>query len=110
LEEETIEHLLEIGAIEFVSVDEEGNNVYRFTDMAKKLVPEIYDAHIKDFNNIVFSLWNKNLIDVVFDEEGEPLISINENSFNQEKIKELDEEDRDGLEEIIICWNEKSNE
>ena len=110
MEQDDIEYLLEIGALEFVHVDQNGDNVYRFTDTARKLVPEIYDAHMKEFNNIVFSLWNKNLIDVVFDEEGEPLISINENSFNSEEIQELDEEERDGLEEIIMSWNEKTNE
>jgi hypothetical protein len=110
LDQDIIDYLIEIGALEFVHVDETGNNVYRFTELAKKLVPEIYYAHMKEFNNIVFSLWNKNLIDVVFDDEGEPLISINENSFDSEKIKELDEEEADGLKEIIISWNERSKE
>lgn len=110
MEQDDIECLLEIGALEFVYVDENGDNVYRFTDQAKTLVPEIYHEHMKDFSNIVFSLWNKNLIDVVFDEEGEPLISINNNSFDYEQIKELDEEEMDGLKEIIISWNERSKE
>lgn len=101
---------MQIGALEFVYTEHSGENIYRFTDKAKALVPELYEAHMREFNNIVFSLWNKNVIDVVFDEEGEPLISINENSFNLESIEQLDEEEKDALNEIIISWNHKSKE
>jgi len=107
LDPEEILHLLKIGALEFVNVDENNENVYRFTQKAKKLVPELYDEHMKEFSNVVFSLWVKNMLDVVFDEEGEPLISINKNSCDSEKVKELDLDEKEVLSEIVISWEEK---
>jgi hypothetical protein len=106
LDKELIEHLLSIGALEFVYVDSDGEDIYRFTKQAKELVPEIYNEHMKDFNNIIFSLWMKNVVDVIFDENGEPLIGINDNTYRQESIDDLDENEKEALKEIIYAWNE----
>jgi hypothetical protein len=105
-----IEYLVEIGALEFVYVDENKDKIYRFTKDAKDLVPEIYSEHMKEFNNIIFSLWNKNLIDLVFDDNGEPLISINKNSYFGVGDEDLYEEERDALKEIISTWEDKEIE
>jgi hypothetical protein len=107
LDPEELLHLLEIGALEFVSVDENNEDVYRFTKNAKKLVPELYQEHMQEFSNVVFSLWTKNMLDVVFDEEGEPLISINEDSSDLKKIEQLDLDEKEVLFEIVSSWEEK---
>jgi hypothetical protein len=110
MEEELVEYLLSIGALEYVFDDEDGEAVYRLTPDAKDLVPELYEEHIKDFNSVVFSLWNKNLIDVVFDEDGEPLVGINDNTTNQDMIKELDRQEREAIQEILYVWKKKTEE
>jgi hypothetical protein len=106
MDDDTVEYLLSIGAIEFDSMGEDGEPRYTFTEEAKKLVPEIYKEHMKDFNALVFSLWSKDFIDVVFDEEGEPLISISENSLDPDKYRELDNEEFEALLEIFSAWGE----
>jgi hypothetical protein len=106
VDEETIEYLLEIGALEFDSVDESGENLYKFTKEAKDLVPEIYNEQMKDFNALVFSLWSKDLIDVCFDEAGEPLIGVNENSYDNNHYKKLSMEEFLALSEIREAWEE----
>lgn len=110
VEEELVEYLLSIGALEYVFDDEDGEAVYRLTPDAKDLVPDLYEEHMKDFNSVVFSLWRKNLIDVVFDEDGEPLIGINDNTINEEMIKELDKQEREAIQEILYVWKKKAEE
>lgn len=108
VEEELVEYLLSIGALEYVFDDEDGEPIYRLTPDAKDLVPELYEEHTKDFNSVVFSLWRKNFIDVVFDEDGEPLIGINDNTINEDMVKELGREEREALQEILFVWKKKS--
>ena len=107
MDPEELIHLIEIGALEFVSVDENNEDVYRFTKNAKKLVPKLYKEHMQEFSNVVFSLWTKNMLDVVFDEEGDPLISINENSSDLEKIEQLGLDEKEVIFEIVNSWEEK---
>jgi hypothetical protein len=106
VDKEILEYLLSIGAVEFVYKDQDGEEIYRFTKIAKELVPQIYNEHMKDFNAMIFSLWRKELIDIVFDEVGEPLIGINENSYNEEMQKDLSVEEKDALIEIFAAWDE----
>jgi predicted ATP-grasp superfamily ATP-dependent carboligase len=108
VEEEMIQYLISIGALEYVFDDEDGEPVYRLTEEAKDLVPDLYEEHMKDFNSVVFSLWSKNLVDVVFDEDGEPMIGLNVNTDDLEMIEELDKQEKEVLEEILHIWKKKT--
>lgn len=107
LEDELIQYLLSIGALEFSFLDDDGNDVYKLTPEAKHLVPSLYEEHIKDFNSNIFLLWNQGLLDLTFDNDGDPLIAVNENSYNEELTKSLEKEEKDVLREIVILWEKK---
>jgi hypothetical protein len=104
LDDELIEYLLALGVLEYQLKDEDGNPIYRLTKEAEDLVPEIYKTHMQEFNAGIFSLWTKDMIDIVFDEDGDPMIGLNENSENSEKISYLDKKDRNTLAEITFIW------
>ncbi len=110
MDDELIQYLLSIGALEFAFIDDEGEHIYRLTPDAKELVPDLYEEHMQNFTASVFSLWNKDLIDIVFDDDGEPLISINDNTENEELISKLDSQDKDILKEIVFVWKKKLEE
>lgn len=112
MEDELIQYLLSIGALEFSFFDDDGSKVYRLTPEAKDLVPNLYEEHIKDFNSKVFSLWNQGMLDLSFDTDGDPLIAVNENSYNSDMIDKLEKEDQEVLKEIIAVWEikQKNNE
>lgn len=103
-----IQYLLSIGALEHVFDDEDGDPVYRMTPEAQDMVPDLYEEHIKEFNVVVFSLWEKEMLDVTFDEDGSPMIGINENSLNEEMYDKLERDEREALQEILIIWKRKS--
>lgn len=107
LEDELIEYLLSIGALEFSFFDDDGSKVYKLTPQAKELVPNLYDEHIKDFNSKVFSLWNREMLDLSFDDDGDPLIAVNQNSYDEEKVKGLEKNEKEVLTEIIAVWEKK---
>lgn len=110
MEEELIQYLLSIGALELVSEDSNKNPIYRLTEEAKDLVPELYQEHMKDFHMAAFSLWSKGLINIVFDDAGEPLIGLNENSANFEKTKDLPKNEKRALQEMLVYWEKETEE
>ena len=110
MEEELIQYLLSIGALEHVYDDADNNPIYRLTENAKELVPELYQEHMKDFHMASFSLWSKGLINIVFNENGEPLIGLNENSIDLEKTKDLPKNEKEALQEMLIYWEKETEE
>lgn len=110
MDEETIKYLLSIGALEYSHNDEDGEPVYRFTKDASTMVPDIYEEQMQDFNALVFQLWNKDMIDVFFDDDGDPIIGLNGNSENKDKIELLDIDEKDAMKEIISFWNQVDEE
>jgi len=110
LEKEDLEYFLAIGAIEFSHINQNGEEIYKLTEKAKEIAPHFYETQIRDLNSVVFVLWNKGIIDIVFDNDGDPMISINENTLEAIKNVDLDEDEHDVLEEILISWNYKNEE
>jgi hypothetical protein len=111
LDKDFMEYLIKIGAVQHAFNDETNKKqIYRFTKDAAKLIPEIYEQHMKDFNAMVFSLWNHGVIDITFSEEGDPMISLNENSYDFEMIKKLSEEEAIALYELVQIYEKLENE
>jgi hypothetical protein len=110
MDREDIEYFLSIGALEFSYVNEDGEDIYSLTEDAIELAPELYEEQMKKFNEVIFSLWRKDIIDIMFDDEGEPMISLHQDTGELLKTVVLDEEEKETLEEILIAWHEKNNE
>jgi hypothetical protein len=102
LDKDTIEYLLSMGAIEYAFTDDNEKQVYRLLPEAKTIIPEIYERYEKNFNSTVFSLWHKDAIDIVFDNNGEPLLGLNKNSIDREFHSSLDKNEQEILNEIIF--------
>jgi len=108
LEKEDIEYFLAIGAIEFSHINENNEEIYRLTDSAKDIAPHFYETQIKDLNSTVFSLWNKGVLEIFFDDDGNPLISLDEDIEEIIKSVDLDENEHDVVSEILISWEENN--
>jgi hypothetical protein len=107
MDKDTVDYLLSIGAIELAFVDSDGEEIYKMTKEAEKLVPEMYKEYMKTFNATLFLLWEKNLIDIVFDEDGEPLVGLNESSLDLTKVDDLQGDENAILQEIIETFLNK---
>lgn len=93
-EEDLVKKLVEMGVIIPLGFSEEtGQDMYVISDKADDLFPEIIQEQEKYINEAVFDLWNLELIDIVFDDNGEPLVGLNKNSTDREKIESIESED-----------------
>jgi hypothetical protein len=110
ISKEDIEYFVAIGVLEFSYIDENGDHIYSLTDKAKEIAPEFYENQMKTLNATVFSLWNKGIIDVIFDESGDTMIALNEDTAELLKTIDLDEHEHTVIEEILISWHLKNLE
>lgn len=109
--DEVMDYLLSIGALEQAGFDaDSGEQLYRLTEKCEEFLPEFTELFYEQFSAQVFMLWQKGLIDVVFDEEGEPMISPNDQSFDEDNWDDLDIEGAFVLKQIISVFAEMEDD
>lgn len=76
--ERDLEYYMEIGAVEFSGVDEYGEVIFKITDKAEHLVPELWQAHKDYIDQTLLDLYEKDLISVEYNENLEATITLTE--------------------------------
>jgi hypothetical protein len=74
--DERLAHYIEIGAIDPVGLDINGDVIFNVTEKAKDLVPELWKAHSGYIDEILIDLFEKDLITVEYNENLQALISL----------------------------------
>ena len=88
-EDEKLAYYLEIGAIEVVGIEDDGEFIFKINDSAKNLAPELWDAHEDHVNSTLLELYEKGLINVSYDESLEAIIEITPEGMNVIKASGL---------------------
>jgi hypothetical protein len=102
-----MEYLLEIGALEKIGYDEHTQqNVYRVTEMADEFIPEFTEYYFSELNTEVFFLWQNEYVDIIFDEEGEPMVTPLDKAYEEDTYKELSPESLFILKQILAIFEE----
>jgi len=73
---ERLSYYLEIGAVELVGMDPDGEILYQLTDKAEEVAPELMEAHQDFIDKTLLELYEKDLISVEYNENLEAMISI----------------------------------
>jgi len=76
--ERDLDYYMEIGAVEFSGVDEYGEIIFKITDEAEHLVPELWQAHKDYIDQTLLDLYEKDLISVEYNENLEATITLTE--------------------------------
>jgi hypothetical protein len=76
--DERLAYYIEIGAIDPMGLDENGEVVFRVTEKAKEIIPEIWEAHTKYVDEILVDLFEKDLITVEYNENLEANITLSD--------------------------------
>lgn len=97
--QEVFEFLLSNGYIEVATIDQYGELVYKMTPRMIQDFPEIFEEHMEFTNNLVFSVWQKGLIEMSLDEEKGWNIIPSEKTPNYE-----DYADDLTDEEMLLMW------
>lgn len=61
-------YYLEVGAVEVAGVLEDGEFIYKITDLAEKVAPELWQLHISAVDDAILELYKKGLVEVEYDE------------------------------------------
>ncbi len=81
-----IDYYMEIGAIEMAGVDQDGEILFKITDNAEFLAPELWQAHRQHIDNSLIKLLEKGFLNVEYDENLEAHIGLSEEG--QKYLKE----------------------
>jgi len=73
-----LEYYIEIGAIEISGVDEYGEIIFKITDEAEELAPELWQSHKDYIDKTLLDLYEKDLISVEYNENLEATITLTE--------------------------------
>lgn len=103
MEEPTIEDLILAGAIEVASFDAENEELlYKFTEEANKIFPELYEMHMAIVHQEVMYFWENGFLDIDGMDDPNPRISLTTKAFIEEEIDKLSIDKQKSLEDIKI--------
>lgn len=93
--------LILTGGLKFAGKDPEtGENMYVKTEMLKEVDPKLDLALGKYFSEMSMRLWEKGFIDMDVT-DANPIVSLNQKSFDPEQVKILDANERSALRQFI---------
>jgi membrane protease subunit (stomatin/prohibitin family) len=90
-----MEYYLSIGAIELAGVDQEGEFIFNITNKAKRIAPELWQAHEDHVNESLVQLYEKGLISVTYNDDLEAIIEMSDEGKTLAKEMGLIEMDID---------------
>jgi len=80
--------------------------LYSFTPKIQKLMPDLYNEHIRTVNSEVMNLWEKGFLNLDLFQK-DPIITITPKALNREEIEGLSKQERWSLFEIIRLLQRK---
>jgi hypothetical protein len=89
---------MEIGAIEISGVDEDGEIIFKITDKAEHLAPELWQSHKDYIDETLLDLYEKDLISVEYNENLEATITLTEEAkkiARQHGMIEIEDNEKD---------------
>ncbi len=75
-ESKMFDHYIEIGAVEIDTVNEDGEFLYKITDLAKEVAPELWEVHMKMVEETMMELFQKELVDIEYDENLKAMVKV----------------------------------
>lgn len=100
--------MLQNGYMEEIGIDSTGEPVYRMTPKMVRDFPDLFDAHLAATNEVIFSLWQKGMLEMNMGSDGEWIVVPTYSTFNyMEMDVDLDQEELLMLEEIARIELEK---
>jgi hypothetical protein len=59
---------LQMGAIEVVGIEEDGEFIFKITDLAKEVAPELWEVHVEEVDKIFMELFDMGLVNITYNE------------------------------------------
>ena len=78
-------YYMEIGAVNLVGINENGEAVYEITELAQELAPELWQAHTDYIDRTMIELFDAGLLNVEYDENLEATIHLTKEGYEVAK-------------------------
>jgi len=69
---------LQMGVIEVVGIEEDGEFIFKITELAKELAPELWEVHTEELDKIFLELFDKGLVNITYNENLEAEFELTE--------------------------------
>jgi hypothetical protein len=77
-EDFSLEHYIEIGAVDVSGIDEDGELIFNINPIAKDIAPELWVVHKEHVDEVLLELFEKGLVSVDYNENLEASFEITE--------------------------------
>lgn len=74
--DESLDYYIEIGAVEIAGIEEDGEFIFKVTEKAKDLAPELWEAHQEHVDEVLLGLFEEGLLTVNYNEDLEAIIEL----------------------------------
>ena len=75
--DQVIGYLLSTGAAEWDGMDEYGERIFKFNmPLLMEIMPDMYDAIMEDVDSVMLDLFNRELVEVEYDENLDAIFHI----------------------------------
>jgi len=69
-------YYLEIGAVSFEGLDENGEIIYSISENAKEIAPELWQSHMEYVDRSIMDLYEKGLAEIEYNEDLEATVHL----------------------------------
>ena len=69
---------LQMGVIEVVGIEEDGEFIFKITELAQELAPELWEVHVEEVDKIFMELFDKGLVNITYNENLEAEFELTE--------------------------------
>jgi hypothetical protein len=76
--DDKLAYYIEVGVVEIAGVGDNGDLIFKITDKAVDLAPELWDAHKEHVDGVLLDLFEKGLLNVSYNEDLEATIELTE--------------------------------
>lgn len=76
--DKSLDYYIEIGAVLIEGVDESGEIVFKISEKAKEVAPELWAVHSQHVDEMLMDLFERDLISVSYNEDLEAVITLSE--------------------------------
>lgn len=93
--EKIFEIMVREGAIELTGMNDDGEPVYRITPECESIFPEFYQSFSQQITSVAYSLWERNIIGMTFNDNLETIVYFDESNLSPlaHHLQDLDDEE-----------------
>jgi hypothetical protein len=84
-DDDLLNYYIEIGAVEVAGISQDGEFIYKITEKANEIAPELWQAHMDYIDESLMSLYKAGLVNITYNEDLEAIIQLSKEGYEAAK-------------------------